>query len=310
MSQFRARVSFAPICLALVLSAATALSAQSPMDSLRDRIADRVARQSGALVGVYYYNLASGADLRFNADSVFHAASTMKVPVMIEYFRGIDDGRFTPDQEIQLTNRFASIVDGSPYQLDAGDDSDSSLYARVGRPIAVRELVERMITRSSNLATNAVIALVNAPRTQATARALGAGRMVVLRGVEDNVAFRAGLNNSTSARDLGALFLALARGTAASPASTRAMLDILERQEFNDEIPAGLPPGTPVAHKTGSITGILHDAALVRPVGRAPFVLVVLTRGIPEQADAQRLIADIAALVWGVEQRSGDAKPQ
>ncbi|MCC6772645.1 MAG: serine hydrolase [Gemmatimonadaceae bacterium] len=268
------------------------------MDSLRQRITDRVAHHAGALVGVYYHDLASGERLTLNADSVFHAASTMKLPVMIEYYRGIDDGRFAPDQQIELTNRFASIVDGSPYQLNAGDDSDSALYARVGRPIAVQELVERMITRSSNLATNAVIALVDANRSQATARSLGAARMVVLRGVEDNVAFRAGLNNTTSARDLGALLDALAAGTAATPASTRAMLELLERQEFNDEIPAGLPRGTPVAHKTGWITGILHDAALVRPVGRAPFVLVVLTRGIPERGDAQRLIADIAALVW------------
>ncbi|MCC6774490.1 MAG: serine hydrolase [Gemmatimonadaceae bacterium] len=276
------------------------------MDALRDRIAERASRQPGALVGVYYHDMASADGLTLNADSVFHAASTMKVPVMIEYFRGIDSGRFAPGQQIQLTNRFASIVDGSPYQLDAADDSDSALYARVGGSIAVQELVERMITRSSNLATNAVIALVDARRAQATARALGATDMVVLRGVEDNLAFRAGLNNTTSARDLGALFRALARGTAAAPASTRAMLDMLQRQEFNDEIPAGLPPGTPVAHKTGWITGILHDAALVRPAGRAPFVLVVLTRGIPEQRDAQRLIADIAALVWG-EVASGGA---
>lgn len=275
------------------------MSAQSSMDALRARIAERVERMPGALVGVYVYDLATGAQLALNADSVFHAASTMKVPVMIEYFRGIDDGRFAPDQQLQLINRFASIVDGSPYQLSAGDDSDSTLYDGVGSPVAVRELVDRMITRSSNLATNAVIALVDARRAQATARALGAGTMVVLRGVEDNVAYRAGLNNTTTARDLGALFLALGRGTAATPASTQAMLNMLERQEFNDEIPAGLPRGTRVAHKTGWITGILHDAALVRPEGRAPFVLVVLTRGIPTQADAQRLIADVAALVWG-----------
>ena len=128
--------------------------------------------------------------------------------------------------------------------------------------------------------------------------------MTVLRGVEDNVAFNAGLNNTTSARDLGHLLEALARGTAASPSSTAAMLEILERQEFNDEIPAGLPPGTRVAHKTGWITGITHDAALVRPAGRAPFVLVVLTRNIADRGEAQRLIADVARLVWQYQART------
>lgn len=277
---------------------ATSLWAQSPTDALRDRIAARASALPGASVAVYYRDLGSGETLAVNADSTFHAASTMKVPVMIEYFRGVDAGRFGAGERVTLANRFRSIVDGSPYALDAGDDSDSALYQRVGEAVAVRELVDRMITRSSNLATNAVIELVGAERAHATARALGASTMMVRRGVEDNLAYRAGLNNTTSARDLGALFEAIGRGTAASPSSTRAMLDMLERQEFNDEIPAGLPPGTRVAHKTGWITGTLHDAALVRPEGRAPFVLVVLTKGIADEADAKRLIGDLARMVW------------
>ncbi len=284
--------------IALALACATTLHAQEPLGALRAEIAERVARVPGALAGVYFHDLASGETLALNADTVMHAASTMKLPVMIEYFRGVDAGRFPPGQHVTLSNRFASIVDGSPYQLDAGDDSDSSLYQRVGTDVPVRELVERMITRSSNLATNVVIALVDPKRANATAHSLGATNMTVLRGVEDNVAFRAGLNNTTSARDLGHLLEAIANGTAASPPSTEAMLEILERQEFNDEIPAGLPPGTRVAHKTGWITGITHDAALVRPAGRPPFVLVVLTRDIADRGTAQRLIADIAALAW------------
>ena len=290
--------------MVLVLCCASPLPGQSPMDSLRLRIAERVARVPGASAGVYFRDLVSGNTLAWNADSTFHAASTMKVPVMIEYFRGVDAHRFTATQQVTLTNRFSSIVDGSPYTLDPIDDSDSSLYQRVGETVAVRELVERMIIRSSNLATNAMIALVGAERAQATARALGAASMNVRRGVEDNLAFRAGLNNTTTARDLGALFEALARGTAASPASSTAMLEILERQEFNDEIPAGFPAGTRVAHKTGWISGITHDAALVRPTDRPPFVLVVLTKGIPEMPTAQRLIADVAALVWAYEGRA------
>jgi beta-lactamase class A len=162
----------------------------------------------------------------------------------------------------------------------------------------VRELVERMITRSSNLATNFVIALVGARRADSTAHALGARDMRVLRGVEDNKAFRAGRNNTTTAHDLGALLFAIAEGRAASKASTRAMLDILGHQEFNEEIPAGLPPGTRVAHKTGWITGTLHDAALVYPPGRPPFILVVLTKGIADEKLARTLIQDIARMSW------------
>ena len=124
--------------------------------------------------------------------------------------------------------------------------------------------------------------------------------MKVLRGVEDSKAFAQGLNNVTSARDLSALLLAIERGQAASPGSTREMLDILARQELNTEIPAGLPPGTRVAHKTGWITGVLHDAAIVYPPGRKPYVLVVLTKGIPDRAVARQLIQDISRMVWDV----------
>jgi beta-lactamase class A len=154
-----------------------------------------------------------------------------------------------------------------------------------------------MITRSSNLATNAVIALVGAEAANETAHRLGARRMRVLRGVEDAKAYEAGRNNTTTARDLAALLVALERGEAASAASTDSMRSMLLRQEFNDRIPAGLPPGTRVAHKTGEITAVAHDAAIVYPPGRAPYVLVVLTRGIGDTKASAALSADISRLV-------------
>ena len=268
------------------------------MDSLSARVQRRIATVPGARVGIAFHDLQRGDTLYINADTSFHAASTMKVPVMIELFRAFDAGRLRPEQTIPLTNRFASIVDGSPYSLDAGADSDSSLYLKVDSAVTIRELIDRMITRSSNLATNAVIALVDAKNAQATARALGARDIRVLRGVEDSKAFAAGLSNSTTARDLAVLLEAIETGRAASPASTEAMREILMRQEFNSEIPAGVPTGTRVAHKTGWITGVLHDAAIVYPEGRKPYVLVVLTGGIPDQEVARRLIVDISRLVW------------
>ena len=266
---------------------------------LRERILQRIAQVPGATVGVVFQDVRGGGALvHVNPDSVFHAASTMKVPVLIEYFRAIDDGRLRADQDLLLVNRFASIVDRSPYSLDAGGDSDSSLYAMLGTRVPLRLLAERMITRSSNLATNVLIEVVGAPRADSTAHALGARSMKVLRGVEDSKAFQAGLSNVTSARDLAALLTAIETGRAASAVSCRAMIEILARQEHNGEIPAGLPPGTRVAHKTGWITGVLHDAALVYPPERGPYVLVVLTKGIPDRAVARQLIADISRMVW------------
>jgi len=155
-----------------------------------------------------------------------------------------------------------------------------------------------MIVRSSNLATNALVALVGADRANATAHALGATHIRVLRGVEDIKAYDAGLNNTTTSADLAVLLEKIERREALGAASAQLMKEILLHQEFNDEIPAGLPPGTPVAHKTGSITATLHDAAIVYPPNRKPYVLVVLTRNIPQSETARQLIADISRLTW------------
>jgi beta-lactamase class A len=155
-----------------------------------------------------------------------------------------------------------------------------------------------MITRSSNFATNTLITLVGADAVTRSMRSLGARRIQVLRGVEDGKAFEKGLNNTTTARDLAIILRAIEDGKAASPAATRQMLAILSAQEFNEKIPAGLPPGTRVAHKTGEITAVSHDAAIIYPIGRKPYVLVVLTRGIQDGARSSKLIADISAIMY------------
>ena len=280
----------------LVSTITNALGAQG--DSLRVRLEQRIASTAGAVVSVYYKSLKSGELVTIAPDSSFHAASTMKVPVMIEFFRQVERGGLTEHQRVLLVNQFSSIVDGSPFTVASIDDSDSTMYLRVGSRVPARELVERMIIRSSNLATNAVIALIGAAHADSTAHKLGARNIRVLRGVEDGKAFQKGLNNTTTARDLGVLLESIDRGRAASSRSCVEMLGILSRQEFNDEIPAGLPPGTRVAHKTGQITGVLHDAAIVYPPGASTYVLVVLTRNVPDERVARTLIADLSRLVY------------
>jgi beta-lactamase class A len=267
-------------------------------DSLRTRIERRIAQAPGATVGVAFRDLVRGDTMYLDADERFHAASTMKVPVMIELFRKVDRHQLSLTQRLELKNEFSSIVDGSPYTLNVADDSDSLVYTWVGSQVTVHDLLEHMITRSSNLATNTLIGLVGAADANATAHALGAGDIQVRRGVEDGKAYAAGMNNMTTARDLATLMTAIESGSAASRVATDSMRAILSRQEFNDEIPAGLPPGTRVAHKTGQITGHLHDAAIVYPQRRGPYVLVVLTRGIDDEKVARSLIADISKLVY------------
>ncbi|HET9455218.1 MAG TPA: serine hydrolase [Gemmatimonadaceae bacterium] len=284
--------------LTLLATAALLSAFQHPSDTLQSRLEARIRQTAGAMVGLSYVDLATGRAVHINADSSFHAASTMKVPVMIELFRQVDRRELALDQGMLLKNEFRSIVDGSPYSLSAGDDSDSLVYTKVGQQVPVRELLERMIVRSSNLATNALIEIVDARKADATAKALGARNIRVLRGVEDGKAYAQGLNNSTTSRDMAALMAAIEQGRAASPASTALMRDILMRQEFNEEIPAGLPKGTKVAHKTGFITAHRHDAAIVYPPNGTPYVLVVLTRGVRDEKLQRELIADLSRIVW------------
>jgi beta-lactamase class A len=267
-------------------------------DSLRERITTILAEHPGADVSIYYHELTHRDSLVLNADISFHAASTMKVPVMIELFRRVDSRTLSLDQTVVLENSFPSLVDGSLFTLDRTDDSEVSLYTRIGRTATLRELNELMIENSSNFATNILLRLLDAKTINATAHRLGARNMAVLRGVEDQKAFDKGLNNTTTARDLGLLLTGIERGTAASKRSCAAMKAVLLRQVFNTEIPAGLPAGVQVAHKTGWITGTLHDAAIVYPNNRPPYVLVVLTRNIAKEKDAQAMIADISRQVY------------
>ena len=252
--------------------------------------------KSGADVAVYFKTLDGKAQWSVRGDDVFHAASTMKIPVMIELFHQVQDGKAKLTDTLVIKDEFHSIVDGSPYMLNASDDSEGELYKAQGQKRTLRELCELMITASSNLATNLLIEKLDVENIRATVHGLGADGMNVVRGVEDDKAFQKGLNNTTTARGLGNLLQAIAEGKAVDAASSNEMVAILEWQKFNEGIPAGLPKGIPVAHKTGEITKIHHDAAIV--FAKRPFILVILVRGLAEKKDSAALMADISRSLY------------
>jgi beta-lactamase class A len=271
--------------------------ATAPADLARD--VDRIiAANEGKTIGVAYYDLSSGETFLRNEREVFHAASTMKVPVMLGIFEAVSRGELRLDQPVRVHNEFTSILDRSKYALESREDSDAALYESIGRDLPLEELVRRMIVRSSNLATNIVIELIGAPRVMTLMKSIGANDIQVLRGVEDDKAYHAGMNNTTTAYDLMLIFRALGESRVISPDASATMIEILAAQEHNDGIPAGLPPGTRVAHKTGTITRIAHDSGLViRPDGSS-YVLVVLTRGFPKSSEAEKVIAAISRAAW------------
>jgi len=267
-------------------------------NDLETKIAELVRASGAETVAVAYYDLVTGHELLINPDVNFHAASTMKVPVMMELYRQAAAGKLSLDQRIAIKNDFASIVDGSHYSLTPDSDSELTLYKRVGEKETIRELLRLMITVSSNLATNILIERVTPERVMDLMREIGANNIRVRRGVEDGKAFEKGLNNTTTARDLMIILRCIAERRAVSARASDEMVKVMLGQQFNEGIPAGLPKEVRVSHKTGSITKVNHDAAIVYAPARKPYVLVVLERGIEDEKRAHKLIADVSRVVY------------
>jgi beta-lactamase class A len=284
-----------PALLPLLLGV-TGIGEPSLEAELRSAIA-----ASGAEVAVAFRTLDGRTELFIDADKPFHAASTMKVPVMIELFRQAHAGTLSLDDPLPIRNEFHSIVDGSPYSLSEGDDSDKEVYAALGKTMTLGQLCEAMITVSSNFAANLLIERLGVQNIRSTVTKLGADGMQVLRGVEDQKAFDKGMNNTTTARGLLVLFEKLGQGKAIGQTADNSMIEVLERQKFNDAIPAGLPTGTVVAHKTGSVTRINHDAGVV--YAKRPYVLVLLVRGMQEEKQSAELMARLSKAVYDSSQR-------
>ena len=250
-------------------------------------------------IAVAYMNLSNPVDTLFiNIDEEFHAASTMKVPVMIELYKQQAEGKFSLNDTILLKNEFKSIVDGSLYFMDIGDDSDDDVYNKIDQQVTLHEIMVPMITTSSNLATNVLIEIVDAKKVTQTMRDLGATKIEVLRGVEDQKAYDLGLSNSTTARDLMIIMKSIAEGKAGNANDTKEMIDILKDQKWNDMIPKYLPDGIEVAHKTGSITGVHHDAAIVYMPNNNPYVLVLLSKNLKDWDKGTDQLARISESIY------------
>lgn len=259
---------------------------------------DSIFKTTEGTFALAFKDLKTGKTLMVNSKVTFHAASTMKTPVMIEVFRQANKRKFSLDDSLEVNNSFRSLVDGSKYKLNVVDDSDDSLYSYIGKKLTIRAFVEAMITRSSNLATNILIEKVGAKNVMKTMRSLGAKDIRVLRGVEDEKAFEAGMNNTTTAFDLMIIFEKLARKQVVSKKVSEEMCDILLRQKFNEKIPKYLPPDVKVAHKTGNITGVEHDSGIVfLPNGRK-YVLIILSKNLEHEDKGNEVIAQASKAVY------------
>lgn len=267
------------------------------LDKLKRDVINTLSESEGDFA-VAFKDITTGETLFINEKEVFHAASTMKTPVMIEVYKQAAEGKFLLSDSVEVKNEFKSIVDSSLYSLDKNDDSEFELYNQVGTRKPLSDIVYDMIISSSNLATNIVIELVDAKKVTQTMRNLGAPDLLVLRGVEDQKAFEAGLSNTTTAYDLMVIFEKLANGEAVNPDADQQMINILLDQKFNEIIPAQLPKEVKVAHKTGNITGVQHDSALVILPDGKKYVLVILSKNLKDEDAGVATMAKASALIY------------
>lgn len=273
------------------------VACESKLDTLKRDVVSVLDKQEGTFA-VAFLDLKTGEQLLINEHESFHAASTMKTPVMVEVFKQASEGLFSITDSMVVKNEFTSIVDGSPFSLDSTQDSEHGLYKVLGKKRPVYDLVYKMIIESSNLATDIVIEKVDARKVTETMRSFGARDIQVLRGVEDTKAFEKGMNNSVTAFDLMLIFQKIASGEAVNPEACKQMVDILLDQKFNTIIPAKLPEGVKVAHKTGWITGVHHDGGIVYlPDGRS-YVLVLLSKQLKDEAAAIEAMAGISDMIY------------
>ncbi len=266
-----------------------------------EALKNQIEKELGVIQGdfaVAFKDLQTGDSILINAHEPFHAASTMKTPVMIEVYKQAAQGIISLSDSIEIKNEFSSIVDGSPYSLSASDDSEQSLYLVPGKKRTLADLTYDMIIVSSNLATNIIIKMVDAKKVTQSMRDMGAKNIQVLRGVEDIKAYEKGLNNTTTAYDLMIIFEQLALGKCVSAQASSDMIRILHDQKFNEIIPALLPENVRVAHKTGSITGVQHDSGIVfLPDGRK-YVLVLLSKNLEDSQAGITAMAQVSKMIY------------
>jgi len=286
-----------PAVLAAVIVVASCNTSKKALKTLQSDIEKELSGKKGTFA-VAFKDLKTGRHINIKDKETFHAASTMKTPVMIEVYKQAGEGKFSLNDSIELKNEFKSIVDGSSFSLDSTDDSEFELYKHIGEKRTIAALLYQMIIVSSNFATNLIIQKVGAENVTQSMRELGAKDIQVLRGVEDNKAFEKGLINTTTAHDLALIFEKIAKGEAVSAEASQAMINILLDQKFNEIIPALLPPGVKVAHKTGSITHVHHDSGIVILPGGRKYVLVLLSKDWEDEKQTIQTMANISLLVY------------
>lgn len=281
-----------------------------PRSALLQRI-QRVAEKARfSHVAVSFHDYETALRFSYCGDRVFHAASTIKVALLVAVYRCAEEGRIRLGDTLHVRNRFRSAVGEEVFRVNLDRDADPEVHKRLGRSMRVRELARAMIVRSSNLATNLLLDYLGLDEVNRVLDAARIDGVLMRRGVEDNRAFEHGVNNEITADGLVKLFRLLCQDSFFRGETREQILEVLRAQEFNTMIPAGLPDRAKatVAHKTGEISTICHDAGIVSLPGRKPYVVAILTEMAAEVETRHAPVAEISRTVFEYLTAEGDAE--
>ena len=266
-------------------------------ETLRQKCEGIMSESKAAAYAIALHDYETGFRFTVNAERRFHAASTMKVAILLAVGKAMDEGRLRWDDTLHVRNRFLSAVDQTPFRIDAETDGYPQLHRLVGRTAKISDLTEWMIVSSSNLATNLLLDHLTVDYALKVLRDAGVNGVDLRRGVDDTKAHEKNLNNETTAQGLLDLFAVL-RGDFLSKTSRDLAINILLQQRFNSMIPAPLPAHASVAHKTGEISTACHDAGIVYLPEREPYILVVLSEVAADTNGRREAIAKISGAVF------------
>jgi beta-lactamase class A len=282
----RAAIACTLACALLAPVCASATAMPGPLADLKVKLASASVHAPGH-IALEIKDLATGYATSINPYANMPAASTIKIPVMVEVFRQMAAGAFDLNHVMHL----------QPSDRDWGWGDLAG--APTGTTRTVNQLLRVMIEQSDNTATNMLIRLVGRARINLTMETLGLETTRLGDYIRSDGDIR---TLRTSPHDMTWLLESIARAQLVDVWSSREMLAILTGQTHNGLIPAPLPRGLAIAHKTGTLHDTLNDVGIVYLRGE-PYVIAVMTTHLPSLALGRGFIRRVSRLTFSAFER-------
>ncbi len=263
--------------------AQVALAEVDRLDGLAPQL-ERLVDDAPGEVAISVIDLDNGSALSINGNTNLPAASTIKVPIMVEVMRQIALGRFGFYRTVSLRD------------ADRDCGYGQLCEAAWGSKYTVWELLWRMITVSDNTAANMLIRLVGRQNVNQTMQGLGLTQTWLGDSIHSDGDVR---ELRTSSNDMMRLLGMIAQRRLINVRASEAMLEILAGQRHNTMIPAWLPKTVVVAHKTGTLHDTLNDVGIVE-LDRSPYVICVFTTHLADLDQGERFIRRVSLLTYRV----------